>query len=182
MATRRVSSALVLALSFSPCAAFVPRRRGSVLPPAGQPVALQPLALQQPAPFSSRRSRGRVAALPVDAVAEAVAATASAADALLASSSIAAAGAEPDAGILSNPMLLAFSDQKGTLAGVFFQGSLPPYLAFLYFLGFEGNKAPKLTKFGFAFLLLFVAATIPTGIISKGTFGCSLADVDWLHG
>jgi hypothetical protein len=37
-------------------------------------------------------------------------------------------------------------------------------------------------QFGFAYLLLFVAATIPTGIISKSTFGLSLADVDWLHG
>jgi len=79
-------------------------------------------------------------------------------------------------------MLTSFSDQKGTLAGTFFMGSLPPYLAFLYFLGFEGNRTPKLTQFGFSYLLLFVAATIPTGIISKSVFGLSLADVDWLHG
>jgi hypothetical protein len=37
-------------------------------------------------------------------------------------------------------------------------------------------------QFGFSFLLLFVAATIPTGVISKSTFGLTLADVDWLHG
>jgi len=37
-------------------------------------------------------------------------------------------------------------------------------------------------QFGFSYLLLFVAATIPTGIISKSTFGLTLADVDWLHG
>lgn len=37
-------------------------------------------------------------------------------------------------------------------------------------------------KFGFSYLLLFVFATIPTGVISKTQFSSSLADVDWLHG
>ena len=53
-------------------------------------------------------------------------------------------------------------------------GSLPPYLALLYFLGYDKNRAPKLALFGFSFLLLFVGATIPTGIISKGTFGLTV--------
>ncbi|KAL1511071.1 hypothetical protein AB1Y20_005894 [Prymnesium parvum] len=77
---------------------------------------------------------------------------------------------------------LAFSDQGGNLAGVFFQFSLPSYLAFLYFIGYEKNRTPKLGLFGFQFLLLFVISTIPTGIISKATYGCTLADADWLHG
>ncbi|EKX46149.1 hypothetical protein GUITHDRAFT_70974 [Guillardia theta CCMP2712] len=62
------------------------------------------------------------------------------------------------------------------------QASLLPYLAFLYFLNNNGAKTPKLSGFGFGFLLLFVIATIPTGIISKTVYGVSLADVDWLHG
>jgi len=77
---------------------------------------------------------------------------------------------------------LSFSDQGGNLAGVFFQFSLPSYLAFLYFIGYDKNGTPKLSNFGFQFLLLFVISTIPTGIISKATYGCTLADADWLHG
>lgn len=30
--------------------------------------------------------------------------------------------------------------------------------------------------------MLFVISTIPTGIISKVSYGCTLADADWLHG
>lgn len=81
-----------------------------------------------------------------------------------------------------NPNLLAFADQGQNLAGIFFQASLLPYLIFLYFLSFRGNRVPALGKFGFQFLLVFVISTIPSGIISKATYGCSLADVDWLHG
>jgi hypothetical protein len=48
------------------------------------------------------------------------------------------------------------------------QASLAPYLAFLYFLkNADRNRVPALSFFGFQFLLLFVFATIPTGIISK---------------
>ncbi len=79
-------------------------------------------------------------------------------------------------------MHLAFADQGGNLAGKFFQASLLPYLGFLYWLQTPGNGTPKMSMFGFRFLLLFVIATIPTGIISKTAFGVSLADVDWLHG
>ena len=78
--------------------------------------------------------------------------------------------------------LLSFSDQGQNLAGIFFQASLLPYLLFLYFLNFRGNRVPALGNFGFQFLLLFVLSTIPSGIISKSVYGCSLADVDWLHG
>ena len=39
-----------------------------------------------------------------------------------------------------------------------------------------------LANFGFQFVLLFVLSTIPSGIISKATYGVSLANVDWLHG
>jgi hypothetical protein len=58
---------------------------------------------------------------------------------------------EGDHGVLlgqATTLLTSFSDQKGTLAGTFFQASLLPYLAFLYFLGFEGNRTPKLSQFG----------------------------------
>ena len=38
---------------------------------------------------------------------------------------------------------LSFSDQGGNLAGTFFQFSLPSYIAFLYFIGFDKNQTPK---------------------------------------
>ncbi len=44
--------------------------------------------------------------------------------------------------------------------------SLFPYLGFLYHLTKSG-KAPKLTLFGFYFLLAFVGATIPAGIYGE---------------
>ena len=77
---------------------------------------------------------------------------------------------------------LAFADQAGKLAGTFFQASLLPYVAFLYFLGYEGNKTPRQAFFGFQFLLLFVLSTVFTGIVTKSVYSSSLADVDWLHG
>lgn len=82
----------------------------------------------------------------------------------------------------SSDLLLSFSDQGQNLAGTFFQLSLLPYLVFLYFLGFRGNRTPDLGKFGFAYLLLFVGGTIPSGIITKGAYGLNLANVDWIHG
>lgn len=82
----------------------------------------------------------------------------------------------------SSSSLLSFSDQGGNLAGTFFQASLLPYLTFLYFLSFRGNRIPALGNFGWQFLLLFVLSTIPGGIITKSVYGSSLADCDWLHG
>jgi len=78
--------------------------------------------------------------------------------------------------------LLSFSDQGQNLAGIFFQSSLLPYLLFLYFISFRGNRIPNLGNFGFQFLLVFVLSTIPSGLVTKGTYGVSLADCDWLHG
>ncbi|CAJ1958512.1 unnamed protein product [Cylindrotheca closterium] len=78
--------------------------------------------------------------------------------------------------------LLSFTDQGQNLAGIFFQSSLLPYLAFLYFLSFKENRIPDVGNFGFQFILIFVISTIPSGIISKLTYGTSLANVDWLHG
>ena len=77
---------------------------------------------------------------------------------------------------------VAFADQSGKLAGTFFMVSLFPYIAFLYFLGYEKNNVPKTAYFGFQFLLLFVISTVFTGIVTKGTYSSTLADVDWLHG
>ena len=82
----------------------------------------------------------------------------------------------------SSTLTTAFADQGQNLAGIFFQASLLPYLAFLYFLGHKGNRTPPLGQFGFSFLLLFVLATIPSGIVSKLSYGDTLANVDWLHG
>ena len=48
------------------------------------------------------------------------------------------------------------------LASQLFAASLIPYLAFLYVL--RKAQGPPLTFFGFAFLLVFVFATIPAGI------------------
>jgi hypothetical protein len=82
----------------------------------------------------------------------------------------------------STTTLLSFSDQGQNLAGTFFQLSLLPYLTFLYFLNFRANRCPDLGKFGFAYLLLFVLGTIPSGIVTKSVYGETLANVDWLHG
>jgi len=118
-------------------------------------------------------------------------------DAIDTTSSVLAAGASADGiidGVTStlsaaaasasatSTNLLSFADQGQNLAGIFFQASLLPYLTFLYFLGFRGNRIPALGNFGWQFLLLFVLSTIPGGIISKSVYGTSLADCDWLHG
>merc|ERR1719215_611084 len=91
-------------------------------------------------------------------------------------------GSVTDGVLSSSSELMSFSDQGQNLAGIFFQASLLPYLAFLYFLRFRGNRTPALGNFGWQFLLLFVLSTIPSGIITKGNYGESLADCDWLHG
>jgi len=83
---------------------------------------------------------------------------------------------------MGTSVLTGFADQGQNINGILFQSSLLPYLAFLYFLGYKKNNTPPLVQFGFSFLLLFVLATIPTGIISKSTYGLILADSDWLHG
>lgn len=67
-------------------------------------------------------------------------------------------------------------------ASTFFAISLFPYLAMLFFLSKKETKTPSLTFFGFCFLLVFVAATIPAGIYAKYTYNDILANVDWLHG
>ncbi|CAN0457964.1 unnamed protein product, partial [Hapterophycus canaliculatus] len=53
------------------------------------------------------------------------------------------------------------------LAADLFQASLLPYLAFLWFLNRPETKTPKGGSFGFAFLLVFVVATIPAGIYGR---------------
>jgi len=68
------------------------------------------------------------------------------------------------------------------LASTFFAVSLVPYLAFLWFIGQPVNKTPAQTNFGFRFLLAFVLATIPAGIVAKVQYHDILANVDWLHG
>eukprot|EP00535_Pseudo-nitzschia_heimii_P009095 CAMPEP_0197191582 /NCGR_PEP_ID=MMETSP1423-20130617/23638_1 /TAXON_ID=476441 /ORGANISM="Pseudo-nitzschia heimii, Strain UNC1101" /LENGTH=555 /DNA_ID=CAMNT_0042644263 /DNA_START=96 /DNA_END=1763 /DNA_ORIENTATION=- len=87
-----------------------------------------------------------------------------------------------DSVIDGSSLMTSFVDQGQNLAGIFFQQSLLPYLAFLYFLSFRANKIPAVANFGFQFVLMFVLSTIPAGIISKSVYETSLANVDWLHG
>ncbi|XP_009768980.1 uncharacterized protein LOC107825955 [Nicotiana tabacum] len=68
-----------------------------------------------------------------------------------------------------------------SIASQLFAFSLFPYIGFLYFIT-KSKTAPKLTLFGFYFLLAFVGATIPAGIYAKVHYGTSLSNVDWLHG
>ncbi|CAM9586682.1 unnamed protein product, partial [Discosporangium mesarthrocarpum] len=83
-----------------------------------------------------------------------------------------------DAGVSAWSVTSVTSD----LSAEIFQASLVPYLAFLFFLSRPETKAPKGGTFGFAFLLVFVVATIPAGIIAKVKYGEILANVDYLHG
>ncbi len=92
------------------------------------------------------------------------------------------ASANMESFVESSSLLTSFTDQGQNLAGIFFQQSLLPYLAFIYFLSFRANKIPAVANFGFQYVLLFVISTIPAGIISKSVYGTSLANVDWLHG
>jgi len=68
------------------------------------------------------------------------------------------------------------------LTSTLFAASLIPYLAFLWFLSRAETKTPTLANFGFQFLLVFVFATIPAGIIAKSQYNDILANVDFLHG
>lgn len=79
------------------------------------------------------------------------------------------------------PFDQAWSVSAESVAPQLFAASLFPYVAFLYYLT-KTDKVPKLSLFGFYFLLVFVGATIPAGIYAKVHYGTSLANVDWLHG
>ncbi|KAK3228008.1 hypothetical protein Dsin_007870 [Dipteronia sinensis] len=59
--------------------------------------------------------------------------------------------------------------------------SLFPYIGFLYFIS-RSKSTPKLTLFGFYFLLAFVGAAVPAGLYAKVHYGTSLSNIDWLHG
>ncbi|KAI9174363.1 hypothetical protein LWI28_016208 [Acer negundo] len=59
--------------------------------------------------------------------------------------------------------------------------SLFPYMGFLYFIS-RSKSTPKLTLFGFYFLLAFVGAAVPAGLYAKVHYGTSLSNIDWLHG
>lgn len=63
-----------------------------------------------------------------------------------------------------------------------FQAGLLPYLVYLYFLGKDEARTPAASNFGARFLLLFVFATIPAGVVAKTRYGDILANVDVLHG
>ena len=54
------------------------------------------------------------------------------------------------------------------LATNIFSTSIVPYSAFLYWLT-KSRKTPPLALFGFYFLLVFVFATIPAGVVGKST-------------
>uniref|UniRef100_A0A7S0QUT8 Uncharacterized protein n=1 Tax=Pyramimonas obovata TaxID=1411642 RepID=A0A7S0QUT8_9CHLO len=76
----------------------------------------------------------------------------------------------------------AWSVTGAAIAPTLFQASLLPYLGFLYFVGRPEAKTPPLANVGFRFLLCFVAATIPAGVIAKNQYGDILANVDIMHG
>ncbi|KAL0393658.1 UNVERIFIED_CONTAM: hypothetical protein Slati_4332000 [Sesamum latifolium] len=83
-------------------------------------------------------------------------------------------------GIVCNGFLLpvdpwAPNIDSQSIASQLFAFSLFPYLGFLYFIT-KSKSAPRLTLFGFYFLLAFVGAT------TKVHYGTSLSNVDWLHG
>eukprot|EP00252_Welwitschia_mirabilis_P007372 TRINITY_DN1864_c0_g1_i1.p1 TRINITY_DN1864_c0_g1~~TRINITY_DN1864_c0_g1_i1.p1 ORF type:complete len:194 (-),score=21.69 TRINITY_DN1864_c0_g1_i1:280-861(-) len=82
---------------------------------------------------------------------------------------------------LVDPWAPTMAVDSQSLASQLFAISLLPYLVFLYFMT-KSSTAPKLTLFGFYFLLAFVGATIPAGIYAKIHYGTSLSNVDWLHG
>ena len=63
-----------------------------------------------------------------------------------------------------------------------FQAGLLPYLVYLWFLGRPAARTPPASNFGARFLLAFVFATIPAGIVAKTEYGDILANVDVLHG
>lgn len=63
-----------------------------------------------------------------------------------------------------------------------FQAGLAPYLVYLFFLGKKEVGTPNASLVGARFLLLFVIATIPAGIVAKTQYGDILANVDLLHG
>jgi len=67
------------------------------------------------------------------------------------------------------------------IAGDLFAASIFPYGAFLWF-AHKSGRFPPLTMFGFYFLLVFVAGSIPAGIYAKLHYHDILANVDWLHG
>ncbi|KAK6947901.1 Protein of unknown function DUF3593, partial [Dillenia turbinata] len=92
-----------------------------------------------------------------------------------------------------------------SIASQLFALSLFPHLGFLYLIT-KSKSAPKLTLFGFCFLLAFVGATsklqplrlllipvlsdinaffvpilVPARIYAKVKYGTSLSNVDWLH-
>jgi len=58
--------------------------------------------------------------------------------------------------------------------------SLFPYLGFLWCLW--RAQAPRGILLGFGLTLLFVAITIPAGIVAQRFYGQALANVDVLHG
>eukprot|EP00899_Mesostigma_viride_P012277 jgi/Mesvir1/2104/Mv16635-RA.1 len=86
-----------------------------------------------------------------------------------------------------SPLSFVLIDPWGTkidalnLSSALFAVSLFPYLGFLYHLT-KSKTCPPVTLFGFYFLLVFVAVTIPAGIYAKVEYQTSLANVDWLHG
>lgn len=59
-----------------------------------------------------------------------------------------------------------FLDQFDNLAGPLFASSLFPYLTFLYFIYYDGNRLAPSAKLGFATLLAFVAATVVSSVRS----------------
>ena len=70
------------------------------------------------------------------------------------------------------PFDQAWGPSATSIAPQLFALSLFPYLGFLYHLTRSGKIVPRLTLFGFYFLLAFVGATIPAGIYGEPLSHC----------
>lgn len=161
--------------------------------------AAAPAAVQHRVPALGARGRRSCAAAPrrvamvapplLPAAAPAVAAVVAHLPVAAVSFAAAAAAAPAAAATAAAATLLALTDpwsistaSADAVAAQLFAFSLFPYLAFLYYLSRPEAACPKGAFRGFAFLLVFVFATIPAGIYAKVVMGDILANVDWLHG
>ncbi len=78
----------------------------------------------------------------------------------------------------SRRMTVKFAAWMQSIAPQLFAVSLFPYLVFLYFLT-KTPQVPRLSLFGFYFLLAFVGATIPAGIYGMQLFEIVSYHLTW---
>jgi hypothetical protein len=121
---------------------------------------------------------GRTTSLILSTIPVATIATTTSPDAFLSSSSSSLLTAVNAWSVTGTGSALMSSD----LAANLFASSLLPYLTLLFFLAKPKSATPPVSNFGFQFLLVFVFATIPAGIMAKINYHDMLANVDLYHG